>query len=469
MNDVRHTVTDGLLGLAGTGEGKHIKIGASPAAAGSVIEITAGRSVEYIREKLGYSPLADAAMNSIENGAEIILCIPVQANISGTISAVTAQKADGSGTLTAAGSPYNVFRIQVRITGKGGFNVAAFQYSINGGYSWSDELSVPLNGTYAIPDTGVSVTFNLGEGEQFEVNDLFSFETAAPQMTNNDVIHAVSALSELKTEVEMVHIVGPCSVETWAAVSALQEELAEQRHKPLLFVLEAQEISEGMSVEEYRDSLLQDRKQIRNYNIQVVAARALYAGMDGVTRNISAADLIMGAYARVAVNRSIGETAVIYYTEDKVLQLLPAGMTEEDIDRLDSAGYLTMRQYDGLGGYYVTNARVMGPEITDYRYAEDVRVLNKIIRETRKKALMELQGDIDLENPQADIAVKAKQIQIPLDDMVTAKEISSGEVTVPDGQDYLATETLQLLVRFIPRGKIRSIDINIGMKNPYKQ
>lgn len=468
MNDVRHTVTDGLLGITESGEGRHIKIGASPAEAGKVIEVTASRSLNYIREKLGYSPLADAVMDSIENGAESILCIPVRATTPGTLSEVIEHKAEGSGTLTVTGSPYHAFQIQLRITGKGVLNTAVFQVSINGGYSWSEELSVPLNGAYEIPDTGMKVTFNLGEGEAFEEGDLFSFTTSAPAMTNEDVIHAVHSIAELKTEAEMVHIVGGCSADTWAAVSILQKELAEKRHKPFLFILEAQEKAEDGGTGAYVDALEAARKQIKNYNIQVVASRALYTGMDGVTRNINFAPVILGSYARVAVNRSIGETAVISYPEDKVLRLLPADLTEDDIDRLDAAGYLTIRRYDGLAGYYVTNARVMGPEGTDYRYAEDVRTLNKIIRETRKKALLELQGDIDLENPLADVTVRAKQIQTPLDTMVTAREISAAEVTIPADQDFLTMETLRLVIRFIPRGKIRAIEINLGMKNPYK-
>ena len=467
MNDVKHTVTDGLLGLTETGEGKHIKIGASPVQTDKMVEVTANRSLDFIRENLGYSPLADAVMDSIENGAEKIICIPVAADTKGTISAISEKKADSSGTITASGSPNNAFQMIVQITGKGILNVAGFRYSINGGYSYSDELTVPLSGEYSIPDTGVTVNFNIGEGESFEVGDQFSFTTTAPQMTNQNVLDAVKLIADIKEEAEFVHIVGSCGPETWAALSVLQKELQDKRHKPLIFILEAPEKDADMSLSDYVDMLEEARKTVRNYNIQVVAARAVYVGMDGVTRNVNMASIVLGSYAKVAVNRSIGETATISYAEDKVLGLLPEGLTEDDIDRLDSAGYLTIRQYDGLSGYYVTNARVMGPEGTDYRYAEDVRVLNKIIRETRKKALLELQSDIDLENPQADVAVKAKLIQAPLDSMVTKKEISSAEVTIPAEQDFIQSETLQVVIRFVPRGKIRSIEINVGMRNPY--
>ncbi len=43
------------------------------------------------------------------------------------------------------------------------------------------------------------------------------------------------------------------------------------------------------------------------------------------------------------------------------------------------------------------------PEGSDYRYAEDVRVRNKIIREVRKKGLLLKNDDIDLEDIQGEL------------------------------------------------------------------
>lgn len=62
---------------------------------------------------------------------------------------------------------------------------------------------------------------------------------------------------------------------------------------------------------------------------------------------------------------------------------------------------------------------------SDFRYAEDVRVKNKIIRETRKKALQFKNDDIDLEDIQGELDARAKFISVPLDRMVEDKEISS--------------------------------------------
>ena len=98
FGDVNITVQDGGLGLASSGEGVHVKIGASPAGPDPVI-IRGGMTAARIKELLGLSPLADAAMLSAENGAGKIICLPVAASTAGTVGAVTKDDAaTGSGT-----------------------------------------------------------------------------------------------------------------------------------------------------------------------------------------------------------------------------------------------------------------------------------------------------------------------------------------------------------------------------------
>ena len=276
-------------------------------------------------------------------------------------------------------------------------------------------------------------------------------------------------MKNVKAEAELVHVVGCSNADTWAAISTLQSTLQAQYHKPLMFVLEAFEPESGESMADYVKRLINARKQVKNFEIQVVPSRAMYIGMDGITRNVNLASVVCGMYGRTAVNQSIGQTATMAISEDKLLKLLPEGITDDVIDELDDNGYLTFRQYDGLEGYYVNNARTLGPEGTDYKYAEDVRVVNKIIRETRKQALLQLQSDIDLENPTADLQAKVEFIKAPLDTMVSDKEISSVEVTLPGdaAESILKEEKLYLAVRYVQRGIIRSIEVDVGKSNPY--
>lgn len=466
LRDVRYTVTDGQLHQAGQqGTGIQVKIGASPVSAAEPVVVNGTMSAAKIRELLGLCPLADAVMDSVENGASKVLCLPVAASTAGTVSEVTASDAAG-GTVTVSGTPCNAFRVIVKITGKGGLNTAVFRYSLNGGYSWSEDITVPTGGVYVVEEAGLTLTF--ATEEAFAVGDTFTFSTTAPAMTNDDVLQACGKLKDISTAYEFVHVVGAAQPELWAAISEKQKELLDRYRKPVFFVLEAYEKEEEEELQDYVASLEADRRKVSNYDIQVVAAWGTYTGMDGVPRNINLANIICGWYSKAPVQESIGRTSVYSIPDDRMSGLLPEGIGEEQIETLDLAGYLTFRKYDGLAGYYVTNARMMCPENSDFRYAEDTRVKNKIIRLTRQAALKRLQEDVDLNDVDADLNAKAQFIIADVEaQMVDKGEISSVRVVVPSGQDILKTETLQMQIRYIPKGKLREIVIDMGMENPY--
>lgn len=465
LRDVTHTVLDGQLGMeSNNGVGVHVKIGVSPIISTEPIIISGNSSLSKLREKLGYCPLTDKVMDSVEYGAGKILCIPVQGSIPGSTKKMEDQ-GNSVDAVALSGSPYNAFTLILKITSSGTLNTAAFVYSIDGGYSYSDTQVVPLNGQYEIPSTGLTFLFG-SEGAEFTAGDSCEWKTTAPRMTNAQIIQAVEGLKNIKTEFEYVHIACESNLETWVSIAELQQSLF-RMHIPLVFILEAYQKIESQSIDEYVTALQKDAQQIKNYAIQVVTARLLYKGMDGIKRDINAGGIIAGLYAKVAVNKSIGETAAISISESKVLSLLPQGITDSEIEVLDESQYLTLRQYFGLAGYYITNARVLAPELSDYRYAEDVRVLHKIIRLTRKEALLQLQSDVDMENPESDLAAKAEFIIAKVKKMVEQKEISEVTVSVPEEQNLLVTETLRLTVRYVPRGKIRAIEIELGVRNPY--
>ncbi len=470
LGDVIATVSDGLLGFeTEKGTGIFVAIGVSPVEADAPITITGNMGVAKIRERLGLSPLADSVMDSVENGASRIYCIPVKATTAGTISEVS-KTGDSGGGCSAAGSPNNAYSVMVEITGKGGFNTALFTFSLDGGFTRSEEATIPLAGAYEIPGTGVTLTFAQGEDtpeESFQVGDSFAFTTTAPQMTNADALAAIDKLRQFDELFEFVHIVGESTAAMWAAVSTAQTELETQRHKPLLFILESGKIGTDESVDDYALRLEAENKKLKNKNVAVVAARSLYVKMDGTTTEVNNASILCGLLAKTSVQQSVGrtrESAGMGISKDKMLELRPAGI-KEYIELLDSAKYITFREYDGLEGFYVTNARVMSPDGSDYRYIEDVRVVNKIVREVRKAGLPLLQEDIDVEDTQGELERRAKYMEDPLDEMVRAKEISSAQITVPEGQDIIKDERMDVVVRYVSRGYIRTIHVDIGRAN----
>lgn len=462
LRDVTTNVLDGQLGLNKTESNViHVKIGASPIQMEKPITVTSDMSKDKIMRELGNSPLADSVNQSFEWGARKIICLPTVPSTAGAIGTVAKESA---GSITVSGYPQNSFSIVLKIIGSGGLNAATFMYSIDGGYSYSDEITVPLSGQYTIPQTGINVVFTLPDETIFSSGDHFSFGTTEPKLTNAELLSAANKLSNISTEYEFVHIVGETSKETWAAISSVQTELTEKHKRHVFFILESYAKKDTDNLEDYVLRLKEDRKAIKNFNIQVVVARSVYKDASGVTKEINNAGIVAGMYAKTAVNKSIGEVSVHSISSEKMLELRPVGI-EEYLGTLDVTGYLTFRDYYGLDGFYVTNARMMCPTGSDYRYAEDVRVLNKIQREVRKESLLQLQSDVDTSDVQGDLDARAKFIQAPLDQMIERKEITSATVSA-SADNILVDGVVKVLVKYVSRGKIREIIAEFARSNP---
>lgn len=82
---------------------------------------------------------------------------------------------------------------------------------------------------------------------------------------------------------------------------------------------------------------------------------------------------------------------------------------------------------------------MMSPEGSNYAYAEDVRVSNRLVKAVRAAALDELQVEIDPGDIETSIANIQEQLATPVEDAVRDKIISSGTVAID-------TENLNILV-----------------------
>lgn len=91
-------------------------------------------------------------------------------------------------------------------------------------------------------------------------------------------------------------------------VSAAQEELMTVHRKPMFIVMEAAYPSEIDDLTEWALQMEADRKQVKNTDIQVVAAWGRLVKLDGTTQIVNLAGAVSGLYARAAVRTSIGKT-----------------------------------------------------------------------------------------------------------------------------------------------------------------
>lgn len=470
FGDVNANVEDFNLGRGnntGNGVGTQVKIGVSNIQSDIPIQITGSMSASQIREKLGRTPLADACMDAVEWGAADIRCIPVKATVKGTVTDVETS-GTGQGTLTVEGDPNNEYSILVEITDNGQNNEAGYRYSLDNGATYSEESVIPLAGTADLEDTGLTLKFVENEsGDSWKEGDTFRFTTTAPAMNNQDILNAVEKLFYYTTAFEFIHIVGTTSRALWAACGSMADDFLDKYKKPVFFILEQRYIKPDESMDEYITAMEEDVRGINNRYLQVVCSWSKYQRKDGRVQLVNNAGIVSGLYCQSKESQSIGEVESFPVSEAKMLELLPSGI-DMYLPRINDAKYLTFRKYDGREDYYVTNACVMAPDGSDYTYAEDVRVSNRLIKDVRSYALNKLQIEVDPDNLDRDITVVEEYLNTPVETAIDEDNIiSSGRLEINRETNILVSESLDVTITYVPKGHVREINLTFKTENPY--
>lgn len=468
-SEVNPTVEDGNLGRnSSTGTKAQVKIGVSSVESSSPILITNTMKPDKIKEKLGCTPLADACIDATENGLKTIYAFPMKADIKGTVSEVT-HTGSGAGSFEVKGEPVNDFTVVVEITGTGNTNEGSFRYSIDGGNNYSDDITIPLSGKYESVETGITFEFeDISEDtKSFVEGDVYSFQTTAPTMSNSSVLRAVEKLQSFNKEAEVCHIVGTSGKTLWAALQTMADELMEIYKKPILFLCEARACGADETIDDYLKSMEEERKGIRSKYVCVCASYGIYVRKDLRTQLINMAGVISGIIGQAKESLSIGYVGNFPISSAKLLKLYPEEISDGYDKELDAMGYTVIRQYVGKEDFYISNGNVMSPAGSDFPYVENVRVLNRIVRQVCMAATDMVQCEVDPNDLEGSIAPIQAHLNIPVEYCIRDKVISSGEVTIStENLNILADEKLDVSVEWVPMGTARTFNLNFKVNNP---
>ena len=462
LPDVNIVILDGGLGLLPpSASGLHCKVGV--ASKGIIGQIVALSSADQVADAFGTGPLANALYDSFMAGAGVIYAVRADGDIPGTIGAVTATKT-GQGNMTVSGSPLDAYDVIVEIIDPRMLNVATFRYSLDGGDTYSRKATVPSGGTYQIPETGITLTFTeyaTAPDDSFKAGDKYTFKTTAPGASVSSINAAIDPLIGTNAAYELIHVVGDSTSSMWAALSARAAE-AESKFRWIHFVAEARGPSATEDVDAWVNALVTEASGFASPRVSVVAARAEIADMKtGRIVDRNGAGIYVGRLMSGKVSQSPGK--VMVGPLPGINRLNPYGINDGHITMLDEARYVTFRHYEGYGGTYVTNGRMMAEPGSDFTYVEARRTMDKACRLVRFAALRFMQAEA---TPSGLDDLEAR-LQEPLGIMKAEGEILSGRVVIPRDQNILAGAKLQAKVRIVPIPIMREIEVEIGFENPF--
>ena len=207
---------------------------------------------------------------------------------------------------------------------------------------------------------------------------------------------------------------------------------------------------------------MDDAAKFAHWRVSVVAGSLEMVDMNtGHQVDRNGAGVVAGLISKNPVYRSIG--FVMYNPVVLGLELNPyPQLSEAHIQALDAARYTTFRRYVGLRGIYVTNGRMMAEDISDFRYIELVRVMNRACRLVRTALLGYVHGEAD----EAGLKYLLARAQQPLLQMQKDREIVDARVDIPKDQDIWSTSEVTVEVSIVPVPIMRWIKIAIGYENP---
>lgn len=441
-------------GTSSAGTGVHVKVGVAGNGVqpGSTVRILSTMGADKIRMLLGDSPLADACMDSAENGAREIYCIPAEGSVKSSIGAM--EKPDGaSGSLSVTGEPCGSYDLMVRITEAGTLNTARYEYSLDGGNCLSEEFAVPADGNAEIADTGLKLKFtgDYAAGEEYRV------KVTGPSMSNQDVLAVVRNLRNFDKDIEFVHIVGVTAEPLWKALEQTAMEIEQEAGKPLLFLVEQRPAGSDETAAAYVDAIRGEAGKIGRH-VVVSQSWIHYARKNGRTVLTNAAGVVAGLIASAKESTSVAFVRDFPIPAAKVLGLYPENIGDY-LEVLEENRYLVLRRYTGREDYYVAADNTAVKEDSPFSCITNARVMYRVVREVYKRAQMLQNMEYDRAQPDVALAGVRSDLNIAVDAAKAEGIISEGEVTLVQEDD----ETLQANVSLRPKGYYRTFNLTFGL------
>jgi hypothetical protein len=371
------TVRDGGIGLTSSSDLPPLVVG-----------VTSGGVADTLYSYSDPNKLLDDQGDgpAVELGAAVlpaagsILLLKTNAGTAGSNSAVSKTAVGTStGTVTVAGTPRDGYEFIGTITKTGTLGTGKFKYSLDDGYTTSDELTIPAGGTYAIPNTALTITFVAGGGPTFfELGDKHEFDSVAPHYTTANLGTAVTALlAQLGNKyIHELYFAGKNSsaanAATMAAAISTHMTTLQSRGYYCRALMDAGNDTPANVLTSFA-SFSDARVGVCFGDADVVGLNP-YAGW-GVPKR-AAVNVVAERAAGSDLSENLGRK------ESGLLRGVRAISHDEGTNQQFSEAdkITTLRTYQGQAGFFVTNGYLKSPSGSDFLYWDWGRVIDVMCR-----------------------------------------------------------------------------------------
>lgn len=142
--------------------------------------------------------------------------------------------------------------------------------------------------------------------------------------------------------------------------------------------------------------------------------------------------------------------------------------TPQQLEAIHDKGYIFGMKHTGVAGTFLNDSFTATSLESDFAYLENNRTIDKAIREINKVLIKKVSGpayidpDTGLLEATGVAALEALCDDV-FDQMVRDGEVSGFEVFINPNQQVLRTSKLEVIVRIVPVGTLRKIEVKIGL------
>jgi hypothetical protein len=460
------TIRDGALGVAlASFTGVSAKVGCC--SSGTAYEVVEVSNQQTLIDTFGRGPLVEAVAHQLAVAGGPVLCCKSPSSTAGAASAVT-PVGTGTSVMTVTGAALDAYQAIVLIV-QAGASLAAltatFKYSLDNGRTYSAEIAMPVAGVYAVPNTGLTLTFAAGT---FVAADTYTFTSTGPSSTLVETMLAVDAVLADSQQVFNIHVLGiPADLTAAAALfSALDTKMSSAATTLFRYLYSTMELPVATDA-----AIKAAFLSLSSTRVEVAAGFLnLSSAINGSAYNRPAGWVSTARAAAVVPSEDLGRVAtgpckgVVALTRD-----------EYQTSGLDVARFTTMRTHVGRQGSYLTSGRILAATGSDFQLIQHRRVMDLASATVRNAQLEYLNDSVRVDATTGLILeTDARTIDAKIEGAMRAAVSQPGyasEVSalVDRTVDILSTQTLRVKYRVTPLGYAKTIDGEIGFFNPALQ
>lgn len=466
---VNITIQDGALGIVSPSVANvQLKIGTcSVGTSGTIYPET--DPTQAVAD-LGYGPLAEACVTSLNVAGGLVYCLPVTATTAGVAGGVS-HAGTGTATLAVTGVPFDAYQVVVKVTTGGAPGTAKGQISLDNGVTY--QPVIVLNTSAINPShTGLTLTFSGSGGGAFVLGDTYTFACTAPIMSSSDITTAITtALADPRTW-GFLHIVGAAatvanSATIATAVDAAMQAAATTSFRYIWAIVECPQDTDA--------NILSGFAAFTGNRTMVTAGFHQLTSPVGVSpsfnRNVGFS--VAARTAAVPISESLGRLA-----SGSCPGVISLVRNEGVTPGLDAAGFTTMTTYVGLGGFYITRGHMFVASTSDYTRSQNRRVMDVACAVTYTALLHFLEETLDVQATGAHAGALTDQQAEVIEAFVGADLASAiiapnyataASVVALQNNNLLVDSTVYVQTRITPKGYAETIKETIGFFNPALQ